>query len=160
MIVAEAPLNYQFLCSSHANQLALHLEATAPIWSSWMRHGEAAQQASDLDLSIQYFGCAFDLAILLVDRFTAHADLDGKRHSERLLQSGTSLAESLARCGHLALRREYLNKIRQLLYREQLRMPLLADRLPQVDDSLTLTLDAYSSSVRRCRAEHAGQSLN
>lgn len=155
-------MNCQFLCTSHANQLALHLEATAPIWSSWMRQGEVAQQASELDLSIQYFGCAYDLAVMLVDRFTAHGELDGQRHVERLLQSGTRLAQSLARCGHLALRREYLNKIRQRLYREQLRLPLLAARLPQLDESLAVTLDAYSSAIRRRGSvnESARRSLN
>ncbi len=159
-------MNYQFLCTSHSEQLASHLDATAPIWSSWMRQGEAARRASNLELSVQYFGCAFDLAVLLVERFTAHAEADGLRHCERLLQAGADLAESLARCGHLALRREYLNRIRQLMYQEQLRTPLLADRLPEPEKRLTVTLDAYSGSVRRgSRSSHAAmraarQSLN
>lgn len=159
-------MNYRFLCTSHSEQLASHLDSTAPIWASWMRQGEAARRASDVELSVQYFGCAFDLAVLLVQRFTAHAELDGRRHCERLVQAGTALAESLARCGHLALRREYLNKIRQLMYQEQLRMPLLADRLPELDDRLTLTLDAYSSAVHRhgqqsgASMKNARQSLN
>ena len=155
-------MNCQFLCSSHASQLAQHLEATAPIWSSWMRKGNDARQAPNLELSLQYFGCAYDLAVLLVERFTAHAELDGQRHGERLLQAGRCLTEVLAVCGHLALRREYLNRIRLLLYREQLRMPLLADRLPQIDDSLASMLDAYSGSLRQrdhC-ATTARRSLN
>lgn len=144
----------QFLCASHANKLAQHLDAAAPIWSSWMRRGEAASDAS----SIQYFGCAFDLAVLLVDRFTAHGELDGLAQGERLVRSAARLAQALAHSGHLALRREYLAEVQRLLHREQQRMPLLADRLPQLDDKLSLSLDAYSRTIRH--SGFARQSLN
>lgn len=152
-------MNCQFLCATHRDQLNERLDVTAPIWASWMRQGERAHNAADNELSVQYFGCAYDLALMLVDRFTAHAEQGGQRHIERLLHAGTRLAQSLAQCGHLALRREYLNTIRQILYREQLRMPLLADQLPALDDSQPLTLDAYSRSMRH-RAGAARHRLN
>lgn len=136
-------MHCQFLCSKHRALLTDRLAATAPIWSSWMRKGEACRARSEHDQSIQYFGCALDLSILLIERYTAHGELEGQRHVERLLASGLALSAALARCGHLALRRTFLDKIGDIHYREQLRTPLMAERLPPWESQNVLALDGY-----------------
>lgn len=139
----------QFLCEKHKTRLNESLAATGPIWASWIRQGEAAQAAGEDQQSLQFFGCAYDLAVLQVNRFTAHGELDGQPAVERLMIAGARLTEALARSGYLALRRDYLKQIQSLLYREQVRTPLLAQRLPLPDWDFDLSLDAYSG---RCRA--------
>ena len=134
-------MDYRFLCPTHASQLSMHLEAVAPVWSSWMRRGDEACARAEHDVAIPYFGCACDLAVMLVERFSAHGELEGRRHIDRLLQSSSRLARALARCGHLSLRREYLRQLDELLYGEQLRLPSLAERLPSgglLDEGLYL----------------------
>lgn len=138
-------MHVQFLCSKHRALLSERLDATAPIWSSWMRKGQSCRSNGSVDESIQYFGCAFDFSTLLIERYTAHGELDGQRHMDRLLASGMALARALAECGHLALRREFLNTIGDIHYREQLRTPLLAARLPCWDSQAALALDGYSN---------------
>ncbi|WP_372759406.1 hypothetical protein [Litorivivens sp.] len=135
-------MDYQFLCHRHKVQLSEHLEAAGPIWSSWMRQGKASLAEGELAQAVQYFGCAFDLALMKVERFTGHAEQDGKRHIDRLLEAVSALAKGLAMSGHLALRREYLGKVCAVLQREQQRTPLLADRLPQPDDAIGLMFNA------------------
>ncbi|MBB3046737.1 hypothetical protein FHR99_000973 [Litorivivens lipolytica] len=137
-------MHVQFLCSKHRALLSERLEASAPIWSSWMRKGQACRTRGSVDESIQFFGCAFDLSILLIQRFTAHGKLDGQRHMDRLIDSGMALARALAECGHLSLRREFLNRIGDIHYQEQLRTPLLATRLPSWHSQAALALDGYS----------------
>lgn len=146
-------MHCQFLCNKHRALLSDRLAATSPIWSSWMRQGDACRARSDDDQSIQYFGCALDLSILLIERYTAHGELDGQRHIERLMASGLALSAALARCGHLALRRTCLNQIGEIHYREQLRTPLMAERLPPWDSQNLLVLDGY---LRRGQASGAG----
>ncbi len=147
----------QFLCNKHRALLIDRLEATAPIWSSWMRRGEACRARSDDEQSIQYFGCALDLSIILIERYTAHGELDGQRHVARLLTSVLALSEALARCGHLGLRRAFLNRIGEILYREQLRTPLMAERLPAWDGQKLLALDGYLRQKQPClTGSHTG----
>ncbi|WP_372779418.1 hypothetical protein [Litorivivens sp.] len=160
-------MSWQFLCSKHRSLLNERLEATAPIWASWMRKGEVCCSASNFEVGIQYFGCALDLSLLLIERYTAHGELDGQRHMERLLASGLALASALARCGHLSLRRQFLDSISELHYREQLRTPLLADRLPAWDSHSALALSGYSGqglatgvSGEPGRSDRLGASIN
>ena len=158
-------MHCQFLCNKHRALLSERLDATAPIWSSWMRQGEACRATANFEESIQYFGCALDLSTLLVERYTAHGELDDQRHIERLLASGLALASAFARCGHLALRRELLDKMSDLHYREQVRTPLLADRLPSWDSQNVLALDGYlqqysSACLEQAAAEGRGASIN
>ncbi len=128
-------MDCQFLCSKHKAQLGERLEATLPIWSSWMRQGLNAVEQRDFQRSIPFFGCAFELALMQVDRYTAHAEIEGKRYGECLMKSAEALERSLARCGYLTVRRELLTQVRSVLYREQLRTPLLADRLPAPEEA-------------------------
>ncbi len=145
-------MRYQFLCHSHVAQLSACLETTGPMWSSWVRKGEQARDRSDIDLSIQYFGCAYDLSVLKVNRFTAHGELNGERHIDLLLRAGNCLLDSLALAGHIALRRLYSDQIQQILCQEQLRTPTMAERLPKFEDCPGVTLDGYSTSLRRAAA--------
>ena len=141
-------MDYQFLCDQHKQKLLDHLDATVPIGASWMRQGRARLDVGDLEGAIQYFGCAYDLAKLQVERFTGHAEQDGKRHIDRLLDAGRWLGEGLVRCGHVALKREFVRQINTIVAREQSRTPLLAHRLPEPEDSgfeLAHQADALSS---------------
>lgn len=127
-------MDYQFLCDQHKQKLLDHLDATAPIGASWMRQGKSRLQMGDLEGAIQYFGCAYDLAKLQVERFTGHAEQEGIRYIDRLLEAGLWLGEGLARCGHLAIKREFARQINSIVAREQSRTPLLAHRLPEPED--------------------------
>lgn len=128
-------MDYQFLCDQHKQKLLDHLDATAPITASWMRQGKALLETGDFEGAIQYFGCAYDLAKLQVERFTGHAQQDGIRFIDRLLDAGRWLGEGLARCGHVALKREFSAQVNTIIAREQSRTPLLAHRLPEPEET-------------------------
>lgn len=154
-------MSCQFLCSKHRLLLSERLEATAPIWLSWMGKGEVCCSESNFEAGIQYFGCALDLSRLLIERYTAHGELDGQRHIERFLASGLALASALARCGQLALRREFLEAIGELHYREQLRTPLLAERLPAWDSQSALAMNGFlGQGLASRQSEMLGASIN
>lgn len=127
-------MDYQFLCDQHKQKLLDHLDATVPIGVSWMRQGRVRFEHGDFAVAVQYFGCAYDLAKLQVERFTGHGVQEGIRYIDRLLEAGRWLSEGLARCGHLALKREFVWQLNTIVAREQSRTPLLAHRLPEPEE--------------------------
>ncbi len=79
----------RFLCERHRACIASDVKRAGELWDGAFLHGDMEYQAENWALAKAFFGSAFEIALLLIDR---HGDRLSQRWYERLFQSGSYLA--------------------------------------------------------------------
>ena len=122
-------MSQQFLCQGHRAELGSRPDAAIRSWAEWVQEGSEALQEGSLKKATTYFGCAFELAEMLVHQYSAHSVADGLKHVDRLLSAGDGLLACLEYGGEQELQQRYQLAIHERLMFEQMRTPLLQAEL-------------------------------